>query len=374
MLVHTEIVFESDHIELHRKIKIKEGPWQSFIVILNSYSKRRKFTLGWNGSRFSVASDHDRLKKIAPEILAQVELFIIKHFTDSENKYKSIAEERDVTELIHFTQEINTVFRNNIADIKNNMSFNAIRELSVNFVKKLTVAESDKLYRELNGGAAIIEKEGHLHRYIYAYGKMHQAKLNECFKTIENLQTELNAKDIQIIDYGCGQGIGSIIFIDFIKSNHLTNFTISKIILIEPSEIALKRASLNVKYCLKSVAKNENILAINKTIEQIGSQDLSTKSTSTKFHIFSNILDVNDFNIDLFAQKIDNSQKGTNYFICVSPKLWKKGKHPRNLRLDTFMNYFQQRRNVKVLSQRETDICTNTDNWARYERIFKVIY
>lgn len=266
--------------------------------------------------------------------------------------------------------ETNTVFSSDIEQIQNNISFNSIRRLSVNFVKKLPQEVSSQLHFELNRGGEILQTEAHLHQYIHSYGNMHQAKLNHCFEAIKHLLTELNARNIQIIDYGCGQGIGSIVFIDFIKANHIKNFTISKIRLIEPSEKALKRASLNVKHCLKSINQNKNVLAINKSIDEIDLQDLSTDSSSIKFHIFSNILDVENFNINLLAQKIDNSQKGTNYFICVSPKIWEEEKHPRNLRLDIFMDYFQQKRNIHILSTRETNI----GNWKRYERVFKVIY
>jgi hypothetical protein len=266
--------------------------------------------------------------------------------------------------------ETNTVFSSDIEQIQNNISFNSIRRLSVNFVKKLPQEVSSQLHSELNSGVEILQTEAHLHQYIHSYGNMHQAKLNHCFEAIKHLLTELNARNIQIIDYGCGQGVGSIVFIDFIKENHIKNFTISKIRLIEPSEKALKRASLNVKHCLGSIAQNKNVLAINKSIDEIDLQDLSTDSSSIKFHIFSNILDVENFSINSLAQKIDNSQRGTNYFICVSPKFWEEGKHPRNLRLDIFMDYFQQKRNIHILSTRETNI----GNWKRYERVFKVIF
>lgn len=94
MQVDAETVFDSHQITLYRKTK--EGtPWQSFIVIFKSFPKKGKFPLGWNGTRFSVASDHDRLKKFNPAILAQVEMFIRKHYSNSASEHGSSCEDTE---------------------------------------------------------------------------------------------------------------------------------------------------------------------------------------------------------------------------------------------------------------------------------------
>lgn len=239
---------------------------------------------------------------------------------------------------------------------------------SFNFATVRSLTQDCGVWDELNNGVDILTTYEQLSQYIFSYGKMHQAKLLQSLEVIPNLQTLINNKDIQINDYGCGQGIGSIVFIDYLKSIQARNFTISKVKLIEPSKLALKRASLNVKYCLKSINQNENVLSIHKTLDNISNDDISTNSQSIKFHIFSNILDVESINIQSMCAKITQTQSGVNYFICVSPRFWEDGVHPRNLRLDAFMNYFQQRHNVSVISTRENNI----DRWKRYERVFKV--
>jgi hypothetical protein len=274
--------------------------------------------------------------------------------------------------------ESNTNFSENIQLLQNqnNINFNNIRRLSVNYVNQLSKETADKLHSELNSGVTIIETEGHLHKYIHAYGNMHQAKLLQSFQAIPNFFEVIDGKEIEIIDYGCGQGIGSIVFFEFLSSVHWGvnmnhrgwQCSIDRVRLIEPSELALKRAALNVKAILSTIW-DVNVLSIHKTIGQIDFQDLSTNASAIKFHIFSNILDVDDFNIEKFAQKINETQQGINYFICVSPKFWEDGVHPRNLRLDAFMKYFQQRHNVSVISTRESNI----NSWKRYERVFNVI-
>jgi len=278
MLINTEVIFESHDMVIHRKIK--EGAWQSFIVFFNFFPRRGKFPFGWNGSRMALGSEYDRLKNFSPEIITEIELFLIKNYSNSENKYISNASVQDVAELT--IKETNAVFSKNISAILSKISFfDEIKRLSNScfYQLNLTGEVADKLHCDLNQGVLIIKTEWHLLKYMHAYGDMHQAKLKECFDVIKDLPTELNEKNIQIIDYGCGQGVGSIVFIDFLRSSNLTKFFIQKIILIEPSELALRNASLNVKYCLESISKNTNVLEVNKKIEQIDLHDLSTDHT-----------------------------------------------------------------------------------------------
>ena len=73
--------------------------------------------------------------------------------------------------------------------------------------------------------------------------------------------------------------------------------------------------------------------------------------------------------------KIEQAQKGENYFICVSPKFWDDGIHPRNERQITFMNYFERNNTFIKIQDRISDI-PNPSNLARpykrFERVFKL--
>lgn len=269
----------------------------------------------------------------------------------------------------------NNTYYNNIKKLNNDINFNFLRKISVDFVNQLSNERANQLHSDLNGGVAIIETEAHLHAYIHAYGNMHQAKLLQSFKAIHNLIDIINGKNIEIIDYGCGQGIGSIVFIDYLKSIQASNFKISKIKLIDPSALALKRASLNVKTCLKSINQNENILSILKELNDITLDDILTEPQAIKFHILSNIIDVENINIQTMCRKILETQTGDNYFVCVSPKFYKDKLHPRNERQITFMNFFSAMDSFIKIEDRETDI-PNLKNpnkpYKRFERVFKV--
>lgn len=304
-------------------------------------------------------SEHNkRQKRIKEEIQLQKQIESKRELDSIERHQRNFCESDT-----QFSNQVEQLYNQN----PTNISFSNIRRFSVSYVTQLTKDVADRLHLELESGVKILETEEHLHKYIHAYGNMHQAKLNQSFDVIPNLAQIVNGKDLQIIDYGCGQGIGTFVFVDYLKSINRNNYTISKVRLIEPSELALKRASLNVKYSLRSANQNENILAIHKDLDSITNQDLMTNSEVIKFHIFSNILDVPNINILALCEKINSTQEGINYFICVSPKFWEEDIHPRNIRLDTFMSYFQQKHQVNIISKRETNI----NSWRRYERIFE---
>ena len=87
-------------------------------------------------------------------------------------------------------------------------------------------------------------------------------------------------------------------------------------------------------------------------------------NSNTTLHLFSNILDVEFFRLDRgFLEKISSSQKGLNYFVCVSPNINDK----RNARLDMFYRYFDEHFETELISDRSDDI----GKYKRYEKVFK---
>jgi hypothetical protein len=368
---------ETYHLEMIRIQKLEEEKYEIFKIVATGQSNN-KFTcvLKRNNKTYADFETSNTALQVGNSIKILKSKANDFDWISEIQHYKKQKEKKEEIEQRNFC-ESNTVFSQNIRLLQNqnSVNFNSIRLLSVNYVNQLSKETANKLHFELNSGVTIIETEAHLHKYIQSYGNMHQAKLLQSFQAIPNFFEVIDRKQIEIIDYGCGQGIGSIVFYEFLSSVHWGKnmnhrgwqCSIDKIRLIEPSELALKRASLNLKAIL-SREWNDNVISIHKTIEQIDLQDLSSNASAIKFHIFSNILDVDDFNIEKLAQKIIATQKGINYFICISPKFWEVGVNPRNLRLDAFMRYFQQRHNVSLISTRESNI----NSWTRYERVFKV--
>ncbi len=87
-----------------------------------------------------------------------------------------------------------------------------------------------------------------------------------------------------------------------------------------------------------------------------------------KFHLFSNILDMADahFNLENLAKTVKNAQKGTNYFICVSPR----GKDE----LERFANCFTGRQDLSSHYGSLPNPSTHPDSkdWQIMSRAFRV--
>ncbi len=243
---------------------------------------------------------------------------------------------------------------------------NRIRDNIVDTISTWPNQKKTEVYDSLDGGKAILRTQDQLDRYLYSFIKMHQAKLNIAFSNFSTFNIN-SYKKIQIIDYGCGQGIGSIALLDYLFSHKsVATANIDNIILIEPSDIALKQAQSYLEVGFSDI----NCELTNKTIDQITVNDLLTSQESIKLHVFSNILDMNVFSLDNLFDVIRKSQKGENYFICISPDYYSG-----NIRLDEFIQCFQNEVGYSVISERQDQISNpsnSNSSWKYYEKFFKV--
>ena len=96
---------------------------------------------------------------------------------------------------------------------------------------------------ELNHGIGLLSSEDALNCYMSAYGEMHVTK---CRAAMMNFPFQQLQGNIEIVDWGCGQGIGAATIVDILQQRDLLRW-LRKITLIEPSEKALSRATQNVK-------------------------------------------------------------------------------------------------------------------------------
>ena len=110
----------------------------------------------------------------------------------------------------------------------------------------------------LSHGVKLLETEDELNKYLCAYGEMHKEKINLALESITD-PTEFVNKDITIIDWGCGQGLATVCFFDYMHGLGLLP-NVKKVILIEPSRVAIERAIFHVSKFIDSsaiMAKNE---------------------------------------------------------------------------------------------------------------------
>lgn len=221
---------------------------------------------------------------------------------------------------------------------------------------------SDDIFWSLQRGVRVLTEQNQLLAYIYSYGKMHYAKIMSAFT---NLSSESVKSKIEIFDWGCGQGLASVCFLEYINDLE-TDFEIETTTLIEPSEIALKRAALHVR----KFERDSKIITINKDLDSLLLKDFTSKIENTKFQLFSNILDIDLFSMSDLIFKIKKSFEGLNYFIVVSPFI---SEH-KTQRLDDFVKSFQDLDSfklIKIVTERKGE--WEGTKWTRIVRVFKVI-
>ena len=208
-------------------------------------------------------------------------------------------------------------------------SFIKVWYFAHDFVRKLPSGLSAELHESLNRGADVLDTEPLLQMYMYAFGKMHNAKLQFAFGQMHDMVTK--KEQVQIIDYGCGQGLASICYHDFLTA-HNPEQKITKIILIEPSSLALSRAEL----LCSCFYPNTDIVAVNKSFDNLNDKDIDVSPEILTLQIFSNILDVESYDLQHLIHIVSNLKSKKNELAIVSPIV----NEVRTQRLKTFAANF----------------------------------
>lgn len=208
-----------------------------------------------------------------------------------------------------------------------NPTFQQIRGVALNSISHLPKPERDKLWEKLNHGVELLDSHELLCQYLFSFGNMHEAKLRDAVKYLPN---EILHNDFEIIDWGCGQGIGTVCLFDHINSLGL-NINVKRITLIEPSQEALERAALHVN----SYFKNAKLISTYANFfDKVQDENIKSKKGLPVIHIFSNILDVKVIDLKELATKIGKAVVNDNYIISLGPL------NPNNKRIDAFYNYY----------------------------------
>ncbi len=159
-------------------------------------------------------------------------------------------------------------------------------------------------------GHDIIDNENSLNAYISLYGKMHYEKLNNLLPELFKI---FSAEQFNIIDWGCGQGVGSIAMIDYLAKNNI-NSCVKNILLIEPSKSALSRALFNVS----TMYPIANIQSINNSINDIEYDEVIFDDDIPIIHILSNILDLESIDLNMLARNISLLNK-EQFLVITNP-------------------------------------------------------
>jgi hypothetical protein len=208
--------------------------------------------------------------------------------------------------------------KNYITDIQNisNLTINDIINVSSYYVPD-PYKSRPWTHPELNHGLDLLASDDALNCYMSAYGEMHVSK---CKAAMMNFPYDDIKGSIEIVDWGCGQGIGSATIIGILKQRGLLQW-VKRVTLIEPSQNALQRAVCN----LSTITQNSvSVDAVNKFLPSNGGLSENALTSigykySNVIHVFSNILDVVEIDLAAVARMVASSH-GKHYVLCIGPK------------------------------------------------------
>ena len=345
---------------------------KSTIILINYYSQVVKYFWEFNSegvnsikgiieNSISEAQNYSFLKS---HLLKEVLGYSIENYDVFQEKVQTLLDKYFDLKVLHtytdnddlvFLIETGTDYANAISNI--NANFEEIRRLSFRF----NYDNSNDIFYSLKRGVSVLETEQQLYRYMVAYSAMHQAKLQEALQKIDAIEL---TKITHVVDWGCGQAIGSVVFCDYLKSNGL-KFNDKKFTLIEPSKIAISRGSLHIR-TFNSIC---DISTVNKEFDQLNQQYFDKNNLKeTTLHIFSNILDVELFSLTKLTSLITNIISGRNIFICVSPYI----NELKTNRVNAFVNHFQNELNFKLIASKDCKKTEWKDDWTMVLRVFSV--
>lgn len=188
----------------------------------------------------------------------------------------------------------------------------SVRALSDRFITDLAEADRDHLFAELKRDGNQLTTEPRLCAYTYAFGAVREARLRRAFSHLSNIFAQ---RDVELIDYGCGVGLGALVYHDLLLERGLPLTSVRRITLIDPTPRCLERAALHARVCFPGA----ELRTICKYTDELQTTDTTSDAKLHTLHIFSQIADMEVPSIAHLADTICAGLHGPNYFACVTP-------------------------------------------------------
>ena len=238
-------------------------------------------------------------------------------------------------------------------------NFRSIRELACQMLSERDFDE-DEVFRSLGRGVRVLTNEDQLLVYLTSYGSMHEAKLRASY---EQFNFDRISNSVRVIDWGCGQAVATMTLLEYLQKHNI-DINIEEVILIEPSSIALERATLYVHHFNSNVV----IKTINKGFDELVLSDLGSANDCETIHLFSNVLDYEGYDIYHLQNVISSSLSNANHFFCASPYI----NETKVNRINSFEQYFSNFPKYKHIYDVNNLAGTWKGTWTRVIRIFSI--
>lgn len=191
-------------------------------------------------------------------------------------------------------------------------SFDDVMESVKQHINSLSETKQKKLKDDLENGLAILTTKEQLDMYISSYGEIHRQKLQMAYDGIPH--KVWSEDSISVVDYGCGQCIAEMVLSDFLKSHYIDNDQISDFTIVEPSKASLEQG---LQY-LETFFESSKITAHNIIAGDL-TDDVICPQSDTVIHIFSNVLDIIEFERHNIARILNSDMSHNHILVCVSP-------------------------------------------------------
>jgi len=268
-----------------------------------------------NGSGFKVSSETIEDKELLKEKIEKYN----KNIKDIESELEEIKEDetyRTIAELDDWSEYFEEL-KNGLESEKEKLeeearrvleekieTDEAIKKESSPYAKHIYSIENhnfEKIRRYCNNLASNNEAD-EMQEYLADSGKMHKALI---YDALEQFIVKLNGETITLCDWGCYQGIASMLILDYIKEKQL-DIKVSDVILIDNDAKSLSRAMAQVEALAQGSIKFTAVKSYDNSIYD------KIKSNKTTLNIFAND------RIPIAFLDIDYDIFDKAYFMCVS--------------------------------------------------------
>ncbi len=216
-------------------------------------------------------------------------------------------------------------------------------------------AFSNRTNRATN--ALVSEKEAIF--YIVAYGWQHHQSMQYLLSQTIDVTSEPQ-ENIRVVDYGCGQGVATLAFMDYLSQKGVAQQSSLEVHLIEPSKVSLDIAKLLIERLAKAYGMQVSIHCQERTLDN-ALIPLNSECKET-FHLLSNVIDIETVQETLpsLAKQI-MSCTGKNFLFATCPRYANAQTGFRILRqeMDFADNFYDECWDMTYQMYRVTQACWN---------------
>lgn len=283
-------------------LSLENGSW--FALSSDSINDKELLRAKIDEHRQNIADIKEEIEDIQKD-----EIFVLIHELDDWDEYFEEAKKELERERERLEGETSAVLEEDQTDANTIsttvQSTKPIQQESSPYAKHILSISNpsfEKIRRYCNN-LAEENKADEMQKNLAENGKMYKAII---YDALEQFFVKLNGQTITIIDWGCAQGMASMLVLDYIREKQ-PEIEVDTMILIDNDTKALSRALANTK-------------AISKTIEAIAlnpnHEDTSEQINALETQVTLNLIANDKIPIDFF--EIDFDGLGEAYFVCVS--------------------------------------------------------